>query len=91
MSAATARSIIVLATSDEPDQADARTLRVVLSLMGLHDHLKTTGKQAHGLAVSWTPINTVPNHVQADNSFLFQGPCAEAFFAHTTAPTIPNG
>ncbi len=43
----------MLATADEPDQADARSLRVVLSLMGLHDHLKRSGQD--GLAVSFLP------------------------------------
>ena len=37
VSAERARSIIVLASTGEPAQSDARTLRVVLSLMGLHD------------------------------------------------------
>lgn len=36
-----ARSIIVLATATSPQQADARSLRIVLSLLGLHDRLRT--------------------------------------------------
>ncbi|KAK9820268.1 hypothetical protein WJX72_008313 [[Myrmecia] bisecta] len=35
-----ARSIIVLATADSSEQCDARMLRVVLSLMGVHDRLR---------------------------------------------------
>ncbi|KAK9868350.1 hypothetical protein WJX84_002514 [Apatococcus fuscideae] len=80
VSAATARSIIVLATSDEPDQADARTLRVVLSLMGLHDHLKTTGKQAHGLAG-----HIVAEVTDLDNEKLLSmvgGACVETLVSH---------
>lgn len=39
----TARAIIVVAGSDDADQSDARMLRVVLSLMGVHDKLKQDG------------------------------------------------
>ena len=45
-----ARSIIVLATADSPDRSDARTLRVALSLMGVHDRLLRAG--GAGLPVS---------------------------------------
>lgn len=40
VSAQAARSIIVLATADSADQSDARVLRVVLSVMAMHDRLK---------------------------------------------------
>ena len=40
VSVGTARSIIVLSDVDNPDAADARALRVVLSLMGVKDRLK---------------------------------------------------
>ena len=45
-----ARSIIVLATADSPDRSDARTLRVALCLMGVHDRLLKAGTP--GLPVS---------------------------------------
>ena len=35
-----ARSIIVLATTGSPQQSDARVLRITLSLLGLHDHMR---------------------------------------------------
>lgn len=37
-----ARSIIVLATTGSPQQSDARVLRITLSLLGLHDRLRST-------------------------------------------------
>jgi hypothetical protein len=43
VSVQTARAIIVLADSEFPAQSDARVLRVVLSLMGVHDDLKKQG------------------------------------------------
>ena len=43
VSVETARSTIVLATADSPDRSDARVLRVVLSLMGVNDRLRTQG------------------------------------------------
>ena len=50
VSAQAARSIIVLATADSADQSDARVLRVVLSVMAMHDRLKREnrgGLQVH--------------------------------------------
>ena len=46
----TARGIVVLATADNPDRSDARTLRTVLSLLGVHDRLLRAGRD--GLQVS---------------------------------------
>ena len=45
VSAQAARSTIVLATADSADQSDARVLRVVLSVMAMHDRLK---RENHG-------------------------------------------
>jgi hypothetical protein len=39
-----ARAIVVLATAESPERSDARVLRVVLSLMGVHDRLKKAGR-----------------------------------------------
>lgn len=52
VSVETARSIIVLATADTPDRSDARVLRVVLSLMGVHDRL-------HGQGLPGLPVGSV--------------------------------
>ncbi|CAL5222099.1 g4408 [Coccomyxa viridis] len=38
-----ARAIVVLATAESPERSDARVLRIVLSLMGVHDRLKKSG------------------------------------------------
>ena len=38
-----ARAIVVLATAESPERSDARVLRIVLSLMGVHDRLKKAG------------------------------------------------
>lgn len=39
-----ARAIVVLATAESPERSDARVLRIVLSLMGVHDRLKKAGR-----------------------------------------------
>ena len=46
-----ARTIIVLAVSEAVDQSDARTLRVVLMLMALHQRLLEVTTKAGGLQV----------------------------------------
>ncbi len=38
-----ARAIVVLATAESPERSDARVLRIVLSLMGMDDKLKSQG------------------------------------------------
>ena len=43
MSVDVARAIVVLATAESPERSDARVLRIVLSLMGVHDRLKKAG------------------------------------------------
>ena len=48
---AAARTIIVLAVSEAADQSDARTLRVVLMLMALHQRLLELNTKAGGLQV----------------------------------------
>ncbi|KAK9828547.1 hypothetical protein WJX72_000707 [[Myrmecia] bisecta] len=49
----TARSIIVLATADTPEQSDARVLRTVMSLMAQHDHhVQLTGVGLQGCIVA---------------------------------------
>ena len=50
-----ARAIVVLATAETPERSDARVLRIVLSLMGVHDRLKKAGIEG-GLKVRpWNP------------------------------------
>lgn len=39
-----ARAIVVLATAESPERSDARVLRIVLSLMGVHDRLEKAGR-----------------------------------------------
>ena len=38
-----ARAVVVLATAESPERSDARVLRIVLSLMGVHDRLEKAG------------------------------------------------
>lgn len=57
VSVETARSIIVLATADTPDRSDARVLRVVLSLMGVHDRLH--GQGLPGLPVRGSSLQSL--------------------------------
>ncbi len=55
-----ARAIVVLATAESPERSDARVLRIVLSLMGVHDRLEKAGRG--GLQVlplpSSSPLST---------------------------------
>lgn len=51
-----ARAVVVLATAESPERSDARVLRIVLSLMGVHDRLKKAGI-ATGLKASARPPN----------------------------------
>ena len=66
VSVETARAIIVLATADNPDRSDARTLRVVLSLMGVHDRMQRAGRS--GLKVSTRPVESRQHLLQASHS-----------------------
>lgn len=38
-----ARAVVVLATAESPERSDARVLRIVLSLMGVHERLEKAG------------------------------------------------
>ena len=68
MSVDVARAIVVLATAESPERSDARVLRIVLSLMGVHDRLKKAGIEG-GLKVGKEGSGSADRYGSVSRSF----------------------